>query len=231
MQYLEFTIRLPKPDLRWFRFSLRTLLLFVLIACLVFGWLSDRRRLQQRLAHLEQELYNLRNPKSAWSIQQVLGPPDTAGAGDLATAWASQTPDNQKEWLVLDYSKAVIPKAVLIHETYNPGAVYKVSVFDSQGNEVVVWSGSDPTPSSQARGVSTIPVTMNIQTTQIKVFLDSPNVPGWNEIDAVGLRDASGAIQWAIKVQASSTYGQRTTGFYPYAPVRGSVPVPSSDSE
>jgi hypothetical protein len=42
----------------------------------------------------------------------------------------------------------------------------------------------------------------------VKIYLASKDVPGWNEIDAVGLRDASQRTQWAVAAKASSTYAQ-----------------------
>ncbi|HTI52276.1 MAG TPA: hypothetical protein VL475_15040, partial [Planctomycetaceae bacterium] len=38
--------------------------------------------------------------KRAWGPEQVVGPPDTPQAGDIATAWASQTEDDRLEWLI-----------------------------------------------------------------------------------------------------------------------------------
>ena len=101
---------------------------------------------------------------------------------------------------------------MVIHETYNPGAVTKVSAFTLLGQEVVLWSGTDPTPPSSARGISLIPLSGDFRTWRIKVYIDSPNFPGWNEIDAVGLRSKSGDVQWAARARSSSSYGERTTG-------------------
>ena len=41
------------------------------------------------------------------------------------------------------YENAVMPKTLAIHETYNPGAVDKVTVFDADGEEVIAWEGED----------------------------------------------------------------------------------------
>ncbi len=43
---------------------------------------------------------------------------------------------------------------------------------------------------------------------KIKIYIDSVNVPGWNEIDAVGIVDDVGAVHWAVKATASSTYAE-----------------------
>ena len=61
-------------------------------------------------------------------------------------------------------------------------------------------------------GTSDIPLKVpeNFNTHQIRLFLDSHIVPGWNEVDAVALVDSSGNTQWAIKASASSTYAQRS---------------------
>jgi hypothetical protein len=181
------------------------LLLFVAVAiCLL--WARDHRRLSL-------EIEQLRNPppEPYWDVDQVLGPPNTTGAGDIPTAWASKTPDDSDEWLLLEYDRAVVATAVVVHETYNPGAVVKVSAFRANGEEVVAWTGVDPTPRSLARGESVIPISLPFKTRRIKVYIDSKSTPGWNEIDAVGLRHGKGAIQWATHAEASSSYGRNAS--------------------
>jgi hypothetical protein len=142
-----------------------------------------------------------------WGPEQATGAPDTwPNSGDLTTAWASATPDGQREWLELTYKTAVRPAAVLVYETYNPGAVDRVTGYDGKGTEVELWSGADPTPAGSEKGISVIPVHPDFDLTKIRIYLDSPKVPGWNEIDAVGLLDATGTTHWADGATASSTY-------------------------
>lgn len=145
-------------------------------------------------------------PRPAWGAEQVEGRPNTPGAGDISTAWASQTTDGQQEWLICRYPEAVEVKAIEIHESFNPGAVVRVSAFNAANEEIKVWEGADPTARGAGRGVSVIPVRVGFPTKKIKVFIDSPAVPGFNEIDAVGLRDVGDDMHWAQKVIASSSY-------------------------
>jgi beta-lactamase regulating signal transducer with metallopeptidase domain len=147
-------------------------------------------------------------PKRAWGPEQATGAPDTSEAGDLQTAWASLTEDGQDEWLLLEYAEPVIPKEVHVYETYNPGALYRVTAFKLDGTEVEIWKGPDPTPAGSDKGVSKIPVKVDFKTNRIKIYLASKDVPGWNEIDAVGLIDTAGKTQWAVAAEASSTYAQ-----------------------
>jgi hypothetical protein len=142
-----------------------------------------------------------------WGPEQAAGAPDTwPRSGDLTTAWASRTPDGQPEWLELTYDAPTRPVAVSVYETYNPGAVNRVTGFDANGQEVELWAGSDPTPAGKDKGVSVIAVHPEFGLTRIRVYVDSPKVPGWNEIDAVGLLDDKGVTHWATAATASSTY-------------------------
>jgi hypothetical protein len=156
--------------------------------------------------YIWRDLASMQRPKRNWGPEQATGEPDTEMAGDIVTAWASASQDGQEEWLMLQYENFVTPTAVLVHETYNPGALYRVTVFKPDGEEVEVWKGTDPTPTDSGLGVSEIPVKVNFKTNRVKIYLDSPSVPGWNEIDAVGLRDKTKTTQWAVAAEASSTY-------------------------
>lgn len=151
-----------------------------------------------------------REPR-AWGPEQATGGPDTAEAGDIPTAWASRTADEDDEWLMLEYEGLVIPRSVSIHETYNPGAVTRVSLFTLEGEEKTVWTGSDPTSRDAPRGETVLPLDVNFKTNRVKIYLKSRDVPGWNEIDAVGLTDAGGKTQWAASAHASSTYAEPET--------------------
>src|SRR5262249_42310346 len=122
-------------------------------------------------------------PKRSWGPEQATGPPDTMVAGDAATAWASLTADGQDEWLLLEYAEPVVPKAVLIYENYAPGAVEKVTVFKLDGTEVEAWKGKDPTGQDQEMGISLIPIKVNFKINRVKIYLNSKEVPNWNEID------------------------------------------------
>ncbi len=147
-----------------------------------------------------------RREKRAWGPEQACGEPDTNMAGDIQTAWASQSQDDQDEWLLLEYAEPVVPTAVLVHETYNPGALVRVTAFKLDGTEVELWKGQDPTGADVEMGVSEVPVKADFRTNRIKIYIASKDVPGWNEIDAVGVRDKDNKMHWATSAEASSTY-------------------------
>lgn len=150
--------------------------------------------------------------KQAWSPEQVEGPPNVPAAGDNPAAWASLGQDDQPEWLICEYRSAVNARSVSVYESLAPGALVKLTAFNPEGKEVVAWEGKDPTPRTAQRGVSLIPIRLPFQVQKIKLYLDSPAVPNWNEIDAVGLEDTEGVTHWTERARASSTYGSAVGG-------------------
>ena len=207
MEYYRLTIPIPKQPWRWLRFRITTVLLSTAIVCLLLAWRRDHRQLAE-------QLYQMQHPGPNWETAQATGPPNSPNGGDQRTAWASRSSDDEAEWLVLEFEAAVVPKAILVHETCSGGAVVKASHYPLIGREQTLWEGTDPTPSGAAKGISRLPVSANIATGRIKLYIDSQNVQGWNEIDAVGLvyGDSDTDVIWAKAATASSCYADVITG-------------------
>jgi beta-lactamase regulating signal transducer with metallopeptidase domain len=148
---------------------------------------------------------------AAWSVEQAMGPPNTFVLGDVNTAWASKTPDGQGEWLLLTYEAPVDVSAVLIHETFNPGAVARVDAILPDNAVVVLWSGEPKAVSTDSPRLFLCKPKTAVKTAKIRVTIASDLVAGWNEIDAVGILDAGGKVHWAKEATASSSYSDGST--------------------
>jgi hypothetical protein len=151
--------------------------------------------------------------RRSYGPEQATGEPDIAMPGDQSAAWASATPDGQAEWLALEFETPANPAEIVVYENNAPGAITKIGVFDNAGKETIAWEGRDPTPRTEPWGVSVFPVQPTDPIRKVKLYLDSAAVPGWNEIDAVGLRSANGRTQWARSATASSTFGVMASEF------------------
>jgi hypothetical protein len=157
-------------------------------------------------------VWQLPQPKRSWGPEQATGSPDS-GSGDQGTAWASATEDKAIEWLVLEYAEAAKPVELQLYENYNPGAVVKVTGFDNPEKEITLWEAAEKSkPAEKNFGVLSLPLKADAATKRIKLYIDSPKVKGWNEIDAVGLVDDKGKLHWAVRAGASSTYADRARG-------------------
>jgi beta-lactamase regulating signal transducer with metallopeptidase domain len=146
-----------------------------------------------------------------WGPEQATGAPNVPQAGDDSQAWASLTEDGQDEWLCLEYAEAVTPLALMVYESCNPGALWKVSIFTEDDRELELWKGKDPVAPGSGSGVALIQLKVDfrdLKTKKVKLYFKSMEVKGWNEIDAVGLLDAAGRLQWATAATASSSYAE-----------------------
>ena len=114
--------------------------------------------------------------------------PNTPAAGDYDTAWASAETDAGEETLELTYEYSVVPAAVHIYESYNPGAVVAVEAYDADADEwVALWEGEAAATEEPIRVFSPEMTAPEFATNVIRLVLDTAAVEGWNEIDAVQL--------------------------------------------
>jgi hypothetical protein len=143
----------------------------------------------------------------SWGPEQVVGQANTHNAGDISTAWASRQPDGGEEWLHVNYDRPVDISEVRVRETYNPGAIAKITAFLPTGQEVTIWEGTEPV--GEAPVDSAFSPLTRVQANSVKIYMDTRRVPGWNEIDAVELIGSDGTRQWANSATASSTYAQQ----------------------
>jgi hypothetical protein len=129
---------------------------------------------------------------STWSAQQVLGPPNVyPRSGDLAGAWASKLPDGGEEFVEVGFEHPTRAHAIQIYETFNPGAVRSVEIITASGRHEVVYDN----PGVGDIGGQLAPAMIKTIDTQctsepvvaVRVTLASGLVPGWNELDAIGI--------------------------------------------
>jgi hypothetical protein len=123
-----------------------------------------------------------------WSAQQVLGPPDVFPAyGDVVRAWASKGADDRDEFIEVGFERPGMISAVEVYETYNPGAIDRIELVTVRGRRIdVPISGPPPLPNTSARRQFEFRCTKE-PIASVRIHLDSQRVPGWNEIDAIGI--------------------------------------------
>jgi hypothetical protein len=149
--------------------------------------------------------------RTPYQPTQATGSPDVGTGGrDSAFAWCPATEDGGEEWLLLDYGEAVMASALTIRATWNPGSVVRVLSVGENETEGELWSGP---ASGEAAGMEQeIGFAQPASLRRIKLVFDTAAVPGWNEIDAVGLVGADGQTRWAREATASSAWSRNRDG-------------------
>ncbi|MEW6746417.1 MAG: hypothetical protein AB1486_27055 [Planctomycetota bacterium] len=157
-------------------------------------------------------------PEARSASLYSLGPESATGEPDGDTnphgSWKSRTPEGQREWLVLEYGEPVLVTSVRIVESSCPGGVTRLSRPAPDRSEIELWRGEDPLPPMSEPGNSEIHLASPALVDRLKIDIDSPNVGGFQAIDAVGLVEASGETHWAIAAEASSSLEQKISSVF-----------------
>lgn len=130
---------------------------------------------------------------ASWSATQVLGAPDVYPQhGDLVKAWASLGPDDRDEHVEVGFAQPQRISLVEIYETYNPGAISRVELVTTSGRRIAAPSGMSERASIADQGPSAQRHVVELGCTDepiaaVRVTLASKSVPGWNELDAIGV--------------------------------------------
>lgn len=125
-----------------------------------------------------------------WSAEKSLNEPNVfPNYNDNREAWASLSADGQREFLVLGFSQPQTVKKIEIYETYSPGAIDTVYLFDLNAEKWnIVYSKPALTDLPAESRIFTIHlIETQYKADAIRLAVNSPAVAGWNEIDAVSI--------------------------------------------
>jgi beta-lactamase regulating signal transducer with metallopeptidase domain len=176
-------------------------------AAILVQTLTDAQYVDDLLLHFSREGEET-SGKLDWSAEQLTGAPDAQAGADDRRAWASATADGQGEWIEVSYEQPVHAVAVLIFETHNPGAIGSVKVFESEDKWYWALDSRPARPIAKNSQVTTITLSGERPINKVRITIESVSVPGYNQIDAVGLLDPKGQIHWANSATASSAWRQ-----------------------
>ncbi len=126
-----------------------------------------------------------------YSAQQALGQPNVLpGGGQNPGAW---TPDKPKrtEFIKLGYDQPMQIQQIAIAESYNPGALYKVFVYDEAGTEHLVHTFNPMAIPLQARMRNVIVEKTPYKVNAVKLEFDGSALPDYFSLDAVAISDSS----------------------------------------
>jgi hypothetical protein len=131
---------------------------------------------------------NIEDQTLGYHPQRAAGVPDTSDYGDKDTAWATKEPNAGIEWIELTFAKPVNATEVKVRQSFNPGAIIKIELFDEAGTAHSVWQGPDMAKYiSQISWLNAEFEKTAYKTQRLKITLATNAVSGWNEIDAVQL--------------------------------------------
>ena len=140
----------------------------------------------------------------AFRSKQILGIPNKLpDFGNSPCAWAPADAESRnEEWIKVGFEKSIALKQVAIAENFNPGAIARVYAYDETGKESLLWEKT-PGPTGLPGRMLRVFSEKNILVNAIKIVLQPDKVPGFNQIDAIGISDNVQPIEAVIKLSAN----------------------------
>jgi OmpA-OmpF porin, OOP family len=133
-----------------------------------------------------------------YSAQQALGEPNVLPAGGQNPgAW---TPDKPKraEFIKLAYTTPMQVQQIAIAESYNPGSLYRVYVYDEAGREYLVNTFNPMSVPLQGRMLNVFLEKTSYKVSAVKLEFDGSALPDYFSLDAVAISDSHIPIIAAI---------------------------------
>lgn len=131
---------------------------------------------------------------SAYKAVEVLGKPDIfPGVNGNSRAWTPKSP-NKVDFIKVSFKEPIQAQQLVILETFNTTAVWKVYLYDPRGNEYLI-NEFDPRPIPlQSRLLDILFEKTKYKVVAAKIVLNGSVVPGYNGIDAIAISDSKDPI-------------------------------------
>ncbi len=146
------------------------------------------------------------------SARQALGPPNvlpTGGDSPMALAVARGDAEGNElmdsAWIRVGYEKPMRIQQIAVAENCGPGAVSAIIAIDTKGEAHLVYTASPAAVQENARMLCVFVPKTPYAVREVEVRLD-PTVPGWNEIDAIGIADSRDSIRAEIRLAKNLTF-------------------------
>src|SRR6267154_4373096 len=164
----------------------KLLLIVVLIALVSSNTYSQTVQWASKVVAFSSEL-----TPAQYSASQALGKPNVLPAGGQnPNAW---TPDKPKraEFLKLGYATPLQIQQVAIAESYNPGSLFKVYIYDETGVEHLVGTFNPQAIPIIAQMRTVFFEKTSFKVNAVKLEFDGKALPDYFSIDAVAISDSN----------------------------------------
>jgi OOP family OmpA-OmpF porin len=135
-----------------------------------------------------------------YSAEQLIGKPDvTPGTGDSPNAWMPFREDRE-EYVKIGFENPMKIRQIAIAESFNPGAIYQIYVYDRSDNEFLL-NTFEPRPIElNSRMLHVFFDLTEYEVAAVKVVLHCDAVPGFNGIDAIAISSSTLPVKQEVQI-------------------------------
>jgi len=147
-----------------------------------------------------------------FAAKQVLGEPSSYPSSDYnPTAWSPKKEASGKgEFIRVKFDNPFTIRQVVIVENHNPGAIERVSIFNTGGSEIEVYKKAPGKLDKKTRLLNIIlPKLTAYKVRQVKVEMNTKAVDGFNCIDAIGISASAKPVTVSIPLAEESNFPEK----------------------
>ncbi len=145
------------------------------------------------------------NYGEGYHASQILNKPNKLPAsGDSPCAWSpAQQNGNAEEWIKVGFEKPIPLSQIMIGENFNPGSISRVLAYSTDGQEFTIAEFEPKALPEKSRQLNITVKERNIVCEAIKIVMQTGKVPGYNQIDAIGISSTPVPISATINLAKS----------------------------
>lgn len=148
-----------------------------------------------------------------FSANQILGKPRLqVNVGETPLAWRpSDESSLTGEYIIVSFPKKIKANYIYIHENYNAGAVVEIILFGENGSSDTVYKPKKFTYPEKSNRIFqyAIPGGAKFEIESLKLVLSTSRVPGFNEIEAVGISTKEENSKVTIRSMEDKNYNSK----------------------
>ncbi len=157
------------------------------------------------------EYFDENNP-TQHTAKQVLGKPNVLPAiWQSPCAWSPARPEaRQDEWIHVGFEKSIFVKQIAVAESFGAGAISAIILYDTEDKGHLIYKNQrTEAASTQGKMFNLfLKKKTTYQVKSVKIKLNTIDVGGWNNIDAIGISESEIPIKAEINITAAIPFNR-----------------------
>ena len=146
----------------------------------------------------------IKNDPNQFTARQALGKPTLLPNTRFSpAAWSPATEDNAKPEFIKVSFPVTNARQIIVAESYNSGAISQIIAYNQQDKAVFTWNNEKLGQESKEGQMLYIKLDSAKRIYSIKITLQTDRIPGFNQIDAIGVSDSDAPITLPVNVQTA----------------------------
>lgn len=183
------------------------LLIFLILICIDVT--AEKIQWADTLLGVSSEARFVNASRNGFKGRQALGKPNIMpDFGVSSCAWMPDFSRNGMEWIKVGFKNSVLARQIYIYESYNPGAISKVFIYDENNSEKLIYNNLNPKPIETKGRIFNIKFDKSI-IKAIKVEISTINYNDYYQIDAIGVCDCDDKYEVKINKPENLVFSEK----------------------